>query len=87
MCGVPGNQLGALLAVSETFTCSGPGTCNGKVLTIDVDDVPLTKAVTVDSFTVGSFSEVSISESIAVTIPSGSHVTLEAHAYTTLFFR
>ena len=46
VCGLPGAQLGALVAKSETFECTGPSTCS-PTLNISATDIALNKAVTV----------------------------------------
>lgn len=87
MCGLPGGQLGALIAKSDVFECMGPGPCS-PTLTIQATDVPLNKAVTVAGFTVGSFATFDLSESFQVSsLQPGQHAFVEAQVYTSVWFR
>lgn len=62
------------------------GPCS-PTLNVFAAGLPLDKAVTVNGFVVGSTATVSINEDVSVTIPSGSHVTVNAYAYTSVYFR
>ena len=88
MCDVPGAQLGALIGVSDTFECTGPGTCVGQTLTVSGTKVPLDKALNVAGFQVGSTADITFSQTEKISdLPSGSHATLNAYAWTSVFFR
>ena len=87
VCGIGGAPPGALIAVSETFTCAGPGMCSPTIM-ISASEVELAKSVNVDGFIVGSSVSLSFANSISLpSIPSGSSATLEAYAYTSVYFR
>ena len=55
---------------------------------ISASEVELAKSVNVDGFIVGSSVSLSFANSISLpSIPSGSSATLEAYAYTSVYFR
>lgn len=87
VCDLPGQQQGALVASSEPFTCVGAGTC-APTLKLFADAVPLDKALYVDGFLVGSSAVLSFDEDVTISpLPSGATVTLNAYAYTSVFFQ
>ena len=91
VCDIPGAQLGALVGSSEPFTCPGPGDCVNNVIEVDVQSAVLDKAVVVGAgtgFTVGSSATISFkTEAEVASIPSGATVTVNAYAYTSIYFR
>ena len=80
-----------MVGTSEPFTCTGPGDCVNNVIPIEVEGAILDKAVTVGTgsgFTVGSSAVVSFKADAEVeSIPSGATVTVNAYAYTSIYFR
>ena len=57
------------------------------MITVSGMNIPLEKSVNVDGFVVGSSADLTFDSTLTVDVPSGSHATVEAYAYTTVSFR
>ena len=88
VCDVPGQQLGALVGISETFTCEGPSNCTSPTIGFIQGELLVTKAINVEGITVGSSAFIQFQQNFAVaSVPSGASVTLKGYIYTTVFFQ
>lgn len=73
--------------VTPSLSLLSTGSCS-PTLSVSATDQPLVKSVNVAGFTVGSSVDLSYSTNVFVSaLPSGSSVTVDVYAYTTLYFR